>query len=166
MRLTLRTLLAYLDDILEAEDAQQLGQKIQESEVATQLMHRIRHVVGQLRGESVSALAEGLAKDANFVAEYLDNTMPPEKVAEFERLCLESDGLLAEVAACHQIRASVLPNRAMSSRRTVPMLCTRKWSPPASVVRYSTTSGAFGTASVTGLAMETPSGLSATSRSS
>ena len=99
MRLTLRTLLAYLDEILEAEDAQELQHKIKESEVASKLAHRIRHVIGQLRGDAPTPMAEGLGKDANSVAEYLDNTLPAEKIAEFERICLESDGHLAEVAA-------------------------------------------------------------------
>lgn len=108
MRLTLRTLLAYLDEILEPDDARELEQKIKESEVAGQLAHRIRHVVSQRRSDAPSITAEGLGSDANSVAEYLDNNLPPDKVAEFERICLESDAHLAEVAACHQILTLVL----------------------------------------------------------
>ena len=49
MRLTLLTLLAYLDDNLEPADARELEKKIEESKFASELVHRIRTCTRRLR---------------------------------------------------------------------------------------------------------------------
>ncbi len=120
MRLTLRTLLAYMDDILEPADHADLGTKIEASDFASELIHRSRDTVRRLRLGAPAVLSDGSddvldtidLSDANSVAEYLDNTLPPEQVADFERMCLEPgtepDMHLAEVASCHHVLTMVL----------------------------------------------------------
>ncbi|MBC8117629.1 MAG: hypothetical protein H7062_24825 [Candidatus Saccharimonas sp.] len=108
MRLTLRTLLAYLDDVLEPSQTKLMGQKIQESPVAGVLVSRIREVMRRRRLLSPDVSGSHVGIDPNIVAQYLDNTLPPEQVADVERVLLSSDELLAEVAACHQVLTLVL----------------------------------------------------------
>ncbi len=108
MRLTLRTMLAYLDDVLDPADAQELAAKIEESPVAADLIKRIQK---STRNAGVSAPpldGPGAAIDANTAAEYLDSTLAPERMSEVDVVCMESDSYLAEIASCHQILALVL----------------------------------------------------------
>lgn len=108
MRLTLATLLAYLDNVLEPADAQVLHEKIEKSDFASGLVMRIRSISRKLRMGAPKVEGKGLGRDPNSVAEYLDGSLAPERLGEFERLCLESDVQLAEVASCHQVLAMVL----------------------------------------------------------
>jgi hypothetical protein len=108
MRLTLRTLLAYLDDILEPNDRETIAGKIEESEFAKKLVHRTHDVVSRLKLGAPSVLGIGVARDPNSLAEYLDNTMAPEQIQDFEKACLESDSHLAETTACHHVLTMVM----------------------------------------------------------
>ncbi len=113
MRLTLRTLLAYLDDQLEPTEVKQIGQKVAESDAAQELIARIRQVTRRRRLTTPPDGGAGERFDPNTVAGYLDNELPSEQIAEIEKICLESDVHLAEIAACHQILTLVLGEPAL-----------------------------------------------------
>ncbi len=113
MRLTLRTLLAYLDDTLEPTEIKQIGQKVAESDAAQELIARIKQVTRKRRLTTPPLTGPGAKFDPNLIAEYLDNELTGEQVAEIEKICLESDVHLAEIAACHQILTLVLGEPAL-----------------------------------------------------
>lgn len=112
MRVTLRTLLAYLDDTLEPLEIKTIGQKVAESESVQELIARIKQVTRRRRITTPPATGPN-AFEPNMVADYLDNELAPEQVAELEKTCLESDVHLAEVASCHQILTLVLGEPAV-----------------------------------------------------
>src|SRR5262249_25677934 len=100
--------LAYLDDTLEPAEIKQIGQKVAESETARELIERIKQVTRKRRLTTPPSTGPAARFDANTVAEYLDNVLPSEQIAEDEKTCLESDVHLAEIAACHQILTLVV----------------------------------------------------------
>ncbi len=114
MRLTLRTLLAYLDDTLDPAQARVIGQKLAESPAALELVDRIRKVTRR-RGLSTppTNTEQGSPSDPNTVAAYLSDALHSENLADFEETCLTSDVHLAEVAACHQILTLVLSEQVL-----------------------------------------------------
>jgi hypothetical protein len=110
--LTLRTLLAYLDDTLEPAQAKLIGQKVAESDAAQELIARIKQVTRRRRLTTPPA-GPGAKTDPNMIAEYLDNTLQGEQLGEIEEICLASDVHLAEIASCHQILTLVLGEPAL-----------------------------------------------------
>ena len=59
MRLTLRTLLAYLDDQMDAADIKQFGQRVAESDAAQELIARIRQITRRRRLTTPPATGPG-----------------------------------------------------------------------------------------------------------
>ncbi|MGC8640969.1 MAG: hypothetical protein ACP5XB_13975 [Isosphaeraceae bacterium] len=102
MRLTLRTLLAWLDDTLPPSQVREIGKQVSESPYARELIERI-HRVSRQRRHTVPRSTGPEATDPNIVASYVDNALEPDAVAEYEKKCLTSDVNLAEVASVHQI---------------------------------------------------------------
>lgn len=111
-RLTLRTLLAYLDDTLPATEIKEFGQKVAESDAAQELIARIKQVTRRRR-LTVPPTTGPSGIDANDVAEYLEDELDSEKVVELEKLAHESDVHLAEISSCHQILTLLLGEPAM-----------------------------------------------------
>lgn len=105
MRLTLRTLLAWRDGTLPPEHRAEMDDKVAASPAARGLEARIDRLVAD--GTLPAALERGIAADPNIAAEYLDNVLPVASLDGFELACLDSDPLLAEVAACHRILADI-----------------------------------------------------------
>ena len=108
-KLTLRTLLAYIDDTLDPAATRELGEKVAASPEAQELIERIKRAT-RSRGLKTPA-ADGTDDDVgdpNTVAEYLSDTLDDEQITALEAACLKDDARLAEVAACHQILTLVL----------------------------------------------------------
>jgi len=112
MRLTLRTLLAYLDGLLPEEHRAELEAKVNSSAVVPQLVARIRDVVSRPGLAAPRTDGRGLAEDPNTVAEFLDNALPAERLEAFERICIDSDIHLAETADCHAALAELAAGAA------------------------------------------------------
>ncbi len=121
MRLTLRTLLAYMDQVLDEQTASEIAEKVQQSEVASEILQRIEDVLRRPRLGAPELSGRGMQVDPNTVAEYLDNVLSKEQVADFEKSCLESNTLLAEVASCHRVLANILDQPI-----EVPAECRKK----------------------------------------
>src|SRR5260370_871286 len=102
MRLTLRTLLAWLDDTLTPSEVREIGKQVGESDFAKELVERI-HRVTRRRRLTIPPRNGPDSVDANVVASYLDNELDPDTVTELEKKCLTSEVHLAEVASAHQI---------------------------------------------------------------
>jgi hypothetical protein len=107
MRLTLRTLLAWLDGVLPGAEQDELAAKVAASPIAPRIVDRIRDVMGRPGLIAPRPDGRGLADDPNTAAEFLDNVLPADRLETFERVCIESDMHLAEVADCHAILAEM-----------------------------------------------------------
>lgn len=103
VRLTLRSLLAYIDNLLSPADTAEFEQLLANNENANNLCKRIRSVINKTELGAADILDSSPFADPNMMAEYLDNVLSAESAPDFERTCLTLDRQLAEVAACHQI---------------------------------------------------------------
>ena len=121
MRLTLRIILSYLNQVLGPEDSRTIESQIAQDPSTAQLIRRIqeavRHTALQAGNRDISTL------DPNLVAEYLDNDLSAEEVLDFEKICLESDGSLAEVASCYHTLTEVLSGVAPPEPHLRQRLC-------------------------------------------
>lgn len=106
MRLTLRTLLSWKDGMLDAAAAHEFAARVGANESARRLVERIDDATSRPTLPAPAPDAAGFTPDANTTAEYLDNVLEPGQLAEFERACFQSDVLLAETAATHEMLAS------------------------------------------------------------
>jgi|GEM_PF-6344484 len=111
MRLSLRTLLAFADNIYDSESRRLVEARINEQQAASSLLQRIRDVT-----HSAHIEAPGDEFSPNLTAAYLDHFLSDEETNRFETLVVKSDPFLAETVACHNILTSILGKPTRISR--------------------------------------------------
>jgi len=107
MRLTVRTLLAWLDGVLGPAEHGELAEKVAASPAVRPLIDRVESLIASPALSAPAAVGRGLADDPNTAAEFLDNVLDSDRLAAFERVCIESDLHLADVASCHRMLAEL-----------------------------------------------------------
>lgn len=123
MRLTMRTLLNWINHNLSEEDAALVAQKVEESELARALKNQIEEVMRQGQLPAPMVLDGTPLGNANSSAEYIDNAMEANQTKDYEKFCLHSDVMLGEVAACHEILSHVLSDWPQVSPELRTRLC-------------------------------------------
>jgi len=108
MRLTLRTLLSYRDGVLPPKAHEELGQKFRESQTAQSLASRIDRAIAEPKALNLELDEIQQSCSPNEVSEFLDGTMPLDRVFAMERKCISSNAMLAELASIHSILAREL----------------------------------------------------------
>jgi hypothetical protein len=120
MRLTLRTLLAYIDKTLDAGDSVTLATKVNNSSFARSIVERIE-IADDCLAEAISFRQFGGIDDPNRIGGYLDSVLDSAEVENIEMLFIESSQHLIEVAVVHRVLTLVLGEQA-----EVPNKSTRK----------------------------------------
>ena len=105
MRLTLRTLLAYRDDVVEPAQATDLAGKLARSNFAQRLNETLDEL--SARSTELSEKGDDWPLDENQLAAYFSDSLTPAEMVDFERACVQDDQLLAEVAECHALLSEV-----------------------------------------------------------
>lgn len=111
VRLTLRTLLAYLNQSnLNLRAIERIEAKVRQSPAATKLIEELRRITTDPTIAALTPDSEEGSRDANSVAEYLDNALAEVQVEAFEKQAFESNYLLSEIAGCHEILSAICRN--------------------------------------------------------
>lgn len=100
MRLTLRTLIAFRDQVLSEDQQNQLTDRIKNNELARTLLTRIEE------SSQCGVGDELLALDANVTSNYLDSSLTDLATQQYEEVAITNSDLLSEVADCHRMLAS------------------------------------------------------------
>jgi hypothetical protein len=108
MRLTLRTLLAYLNDTgLKSRQRKDIASRIKKTDNARILMRHLKVITSDPSLEIIEPEEDEKFRDPNIVGTYLDSSMMEDQVPQFEKTCLASAPLLSEIANCHAILAKI-----------------------------------------------------------
>ena len=116
MRLSLKTILAYSDQLFDTEYRLSVEKRIGEEGMAGYLVDRIRSVVCNPGISVPGRHGDKEELSGNLVAAYLDGQLSDSEQSQFETICLRSDIYLAEVACTHQILTTILGQPAKLNR--------------------------------------------------
>lgn len=124
MRLALRVLFGAINNQINEgyTHSEQIERQIKNNDRSGVFLRKLREVVGNPKLKAPEIFADESFPDANIVAEYLDGQSKSKGVfIEYERACIESPEMLAEVGCCYDI----LMNRLVEPI-IAPKNCKRK----------------------------------------